>query len=148
MRILRTGRSGQNCARGRASARFRSKSEYPNRRYSHDDVRQPHKFERTSGGGGASTFCRKSLRHRHSANGALKRGTEFRQNHFGIRQERGRRARLPRFGGGIHSAPHLSCSHRCRVIAKRNVGKPLKVVSLCRTIPFFSATLLEAWFSG
>ncbi len=69
---------------------------------------------------------------------ALKRGTEFRQNHFGIRQERGRRARLPYFGGGIHSAPHPSCSHRCRVIAKTNVGKPLKVVSLSRIIPFFA----------
>src|ERR1700745_14609 len=140
MRILRAGRSGQNCARGRASARFRSKSEYRNRRYSHDYVRQPHKFERTSSGGSASTFFGKSLRDRHSPNGALKRGTEFWQNHFGIRQERGRHARLPRFGGGIHSAPHPSCSHRSRVIAKTNVGKPLKVVSLSRIIPFFSAT--------
>src|SRR6478609_5167810 len=148
MRILRGGRSGQDGARGRASARFQSKSEYPNRRYSHDHVRQPDKFERTSGGGGASTFCRKGLRHRHSPNGALKRGTEFRQNHFGIRQERGRRARLPYFGGGIHSTPHPSCSHRSRVIAKTNVGKPLKVVSLSRIIPFFSATRRDAWFSG
>src|SRR5207302_9393312 len=90
----------------------------------HDDVRQQDKFERTGSRGGASTFCRKSLRHRHSPNGALKRGTEFRQNHFGIRQERGRCARLPYFGGGIHSAPHPSCSHRSRVIAKTYVAKP------------------------
>ena len=139
MRIFRAGRSGQNRPRGRASARFRSESENRDRRNSHDDVRQPDKFERTGGRGSASTFCRKSLRHRHSANGALERGTEFRQNHFGIRQERGRRTRLPYFGGGIHSAPHPSCSHRSRVIAKTNVGKSLKVVSLSRIIPFFSA---------
>ena len=31
-------------------------------------------------------FAAKVYDHRHSANGALKRGTEFRQNHFGIRQ--------------------------------------------------------------
>src|SRR5437762_10024763 len=64
--------------------------------------------------GSTSTFCRKSLRHRYSANGALKRSAQFRQNYFGIRQERDRRTRLPRFGGGIHSAPRASCSHRCK----------------------------------
>ena len=45
------------------------------------------------------TFRRARLRHRHSANGSPERGAQLRQNDSRIRQERGRRARLPRSGG-------------------------------------------------
>jgi hypothetical protein len=44
----------------------------------------------------------------------------------------------------IHSGSPESFIHCIRVIVKANVGKPLKVVSLPRIIPFFSATRRDA----
>jgi hypothetical protein len=44
----------------------------------------------------------------------------------------------------IHSGSPESFIHCVRVIVKTNVGKPLKVVSLSRIIPFFSAIRRDA----
>src|SRR5439155_16167134 len=65
-------------------------------------VRQPHENQRPGRRGSATAFCLKSLSDRDSARGAIERGTQFRQDYFGIRYLRRRRPGVSRLGGGVH----------------------------------------------